>query len=86
METNEIMTGVEVIEEAVKPAEEIVKKTGIGSGMAMLIGSGLTLAVIAGGAALRFAHSKLKAKKEMKAMEPETGSYIDMKASDDEEI
>lgn len=87
METNEIMTGVEVIEGATKPAEEAVKKTGFGSGMAMLIGGGLTLAIIAGGVALKFAYSKLKAKKEMKAIKSETEYYAETIASDsDEEI
>ncbi len=85
METNEIMTGVEVVEEVVKPAEEIAKKTGIGSGTAMLIGSGLTLAVIAGGAVLRFAYTKLKAKKEMKTTKSEKDGYIDAATFNEEE-
>lgn len=60
MNENEIMVNEEVIEEP----EVINEETGMSTGMAMLIGSGLTLAIIAGIKQGKKIMDKIKAKKE----------------------
>ncbi len=67
MESNELMTMEEVeIMDDVVVAEE---KSGIGTGAAMLIGAGLTLAVTAGVKLVKKGIKAIKAKKEAKKAE-----------------
>ena len=64
MEENEIMETEVMIEES----EGTEKSSGMGTGLAMLIGSGLTLAAIAGGKKLKKVWDNRKIKKEKQAV------------------
>ena len=68
-------------------AEEIIEKTtgrsGMGTGLAMLIGGGLTLAVIVGGKKLREVWLNRKAKKEQDV--EEFDDYFDEEFDDSRE-
>ena len=71
MENNELMTMEETeIMDDVVVAEE---KSGIGTGVAMLIGAGLTLAVTAGFKAVK---KRIKARKAKKEAENAKGDYV----------
>lgn len=74
MNENEIMVNEEVIEEP-----EVVEEndSGMSTGLAMLIGSGLTLAVIAGVKQGKKIMAKIKAKKEA-AKATEDSEVIDV--------
>ena len=50
--------------ETTEQSYEVTERSGIGTGLAMLIGSGITLAAIAGGKALKKLWAKRKSKKE----------------------
>lgn len=56
---NEVMT----TEEAIEGTEGATESSGLGTGLAMLIGCGLTLAAIAGGKKLKKVWTNHKAKK-----------------------
>ncbi|MDD3204206.1 MAG: hypothetical protein PHS74_00500 [Lachnospiraceae bacterium] len=64
MEENENMETEVMIEES----EGTEKSSGMGTGLAMLIGSGLTLAAIAGGKKLKKVWDNRKIKKEKQAV------------------
>lgn len=66
MEDKELMMVNEEIEDT-EEIEEIPERSGIGTGWAMLIGSGLTLAAIAAGKKAKKAWLNYKAKKEQSA-------------------
>lgn len=66
MEDKELMMVNEEIEDT-EEIEEIPERSGIGTGWAMLIGSGLTLAAIAAGKKAKKAWLNYKAKKEQPA-------------------
>lgn len=66
MEDKELMMVNEEIEDT-EEIEEIPERSGIGTGWAMLIGSGLTLAAIAAGKKAKKAWLNYKAKKERPA-------------------
>lgn len=69
MEEKELMT-FEEIEDNTEEIEETPERSGIGTGWAMLIGSGLTLAAIAAGKKAKKAWLNYKAKKERLEEEP----------------
>ena len=53
-----------VMEEVVDETEKVTEDSGIGTGLAMLIGSGITLAAMAGVKGLRKLLDRYRAKKE----------------------
>ena len=65
MENNDLVNVNEEIVET-EETEEIPERSGIGTGWAMLIGSGLTLAAIAAGKKAKKVWADHKAKKELK--------------------
>ena len=68
MENNEIMNeGFEMVEDVVMD-----NNTGFGTGKAMLIGAGLTIAVCAGIKLAKKAYQNYKAKKELRRPDKET--------------
>lgn len=70
MEEKELtMVNDEDIEETGDEIEEIPEKSGIGTGWAMLIGSGFTLAAIAAGKKAKKMWQAHKAKKELKEVD-----------------
>ncbi len=66
--------------------EETVEKnnsgSGLGAGLAMLIGSGLTLAAVAGGRLAKKAWDKHKAKKEVEVCETVPAKVQEVKTTD----
>lgn len=85
MEEMEVRTeDLEVVE---SNGEETNEGSGIGVGLAMLIGSGLTLAAIAGGKKLMNMWADYKAKKEQNEVEAEIfddSDYDEADSQDDE--
>ncbi|MDO4292101.1 MAG: hypothetical protein Q4C65_02610 [Eubacteriales bacterium] len=51
-------------EEVITETEELEDNSGIGVGLALLIGSGITLAAIAGGKKLKDLYARYKAKRD----------------------
>ena len=78
MENNEIMNeGIETMMEEVVADDT----TGIGTGVAVLIGAGLTLAVCAGFKLAKKAYAAYKAKKELR--QPDNDVYAEAEDIDD---
>ena len=83
MENEELMTMEEVTEES----EGTETRSGMGTGLAMLIGGGLTLAAIAGGKKLKKVWKNHKVKTELeKVMEEDTDDdFVDKDIESEEE-
>lgn len=72
-------------EEETEDIMESDERSGMGTGLAMIIGSGLTLAAIAGGKRLKKLWDKYKSKKEQSGEIIESADYEAVDVSEDEE-
>ncbi|MGN1097962.1 MAG: hypothetical protein ACI4SS_03585 [Clostridia bacterium] len=81
MEGLEVMT-TELVDKENEYVEEAAENSGISTGLAMLIGSGITLAAVAAGSKLKKAWSIHKAKKELSNADDEDA--IDAEVVDEE--
>lgn len=76
-ETTELASVEDTVEEE--------SSSGVGTGLAMLIGSGLTLAVIAGGMKLRKVWRIRRAERELRDMDAEMDDYVEDEEDEDAE-
>lgn len=81
MEDKELMKVNEEFEDT-EEIEETTERSGIGTGWAMLIGSGLTLAAIAAGKKAKKVWQNYKAKKEQPEEDP---VFIEAESDEDQE-
>ena len=81
---NEIMNYEDVMDTEIEAIEMEAEESGIGTGMAMLIGAGLTLATTAIVKLGKKAYAKYKAKKELR--QPEEGDIVEVTDEQIEEV
>lgn len=84
MDNELIRTDEEIEETAEEEVEETIERSGLGTGWAMLIGSGLTLAAIAAGKKAKEVWLKRKAKKEV-VVDIDDAEFIDVTPSEQAE-
>ena len=81
---NEIMNYEDVMDTEIDVTEMVTEDSGIGTGMAMLIGAGLTLATTAIVRLGKKAYAAYKAKKELR--QPEEGEIVEVTEEQIEEV
>ena len=81
---NEIMNYEDVMDTEIEATDMEIEDSGIGTGMAMLIGAGLTLATTAIVKLGKKAYAAYKAKKELR--QPDEGEIVEVSDEQIEEV